>query len=64
MTDIGVVLSLFSALAVLAVGSILGAGLWARARNSSQDHPELAIEGVGADGNGGPHWLTLDDDRR
>jgi hypothetical protein len=62
MTDTGVVLSLFSALAVLAVGVILGAGLWARAR-ATHDRRELVLEGA-ADRSGTPRWLVHDDDRR
>jgi hypothetical protein len=57
MTDTGVVLSLFSALAILAVGTILGAGIWARARRNSHDQREFAIEAMGAD-RGAPAWLT------
>jgi hypothetical protein len=62
MTDTGVVLSMFSALAVLAVGVILGAGVWARARRDSQDRRELAMESVGAERT--PAWLTQPGDYR
>jgi hypothetical protein len=57
MTDTGLALSLFSALAVLAVGMILAAGLWARARTASQDQRELVVERSGRDG-ATPQWLT------
>ena len=57
MTDTGFALSVFSALAVLAVGMILAAGLWARARTASQDQRELVIERTGRDG-AAPQWLT------
>ena len=61
MTDIGLALSLFSALAVLAVGLILGAGLWARGRTASQERGEFALGG-GREPGGTPAWLTQQPD--
>ena len=61
MTDIGLALSLFSVLAVVAVGVILGAGLWARGR-ASHDRREFAMDGA-RDG-GTPAWLTQPDEYR
>jgi hypothetical protein len=54
---------LFSALAVLAVGMILAAGLWARARTASQDQREVVVGRTGRDG-GTPQWLTQPDEYR
>ena len=61
MTDTGVVLAMFSALAIVAVGTILGAGIWARARRNTQDRREFAIESAGID-RGAPAWLTQTSD--
>jgi hypothetical protein len=64
MTDTGMVLSLFSALAVLAVGSILGAALWARSRAATPEPIEPAYEMANSEPAGAYGWLGYDDDRR
>jgi hypothetical protein len=64
MTDPGMVLWLFSALAVLAVGSILGAALWARARADARERREPAYEMAHSEPAGNHGWLVHEDDRR
>lgn len=58
MTDTGVVLSLFSALAVLAVGAILGVAMWAHARSSERERRELSLGTPGGEQTAGMSWLS------
>jgi hypothetical protein len=64
MTDTGMVLWLFSGLAVLAVVSILGAAIWAHARSAARERLEPAYDMAGRDANPYNTWLAADDDPR
>lgn len=64
MTDTGMVLWLFSGLAVLAVVSILGMAIWAHARSVARERLEPAYDLAGREANTYNTWLRGDDDPR
>lgn len=57
MTNLGLVLTLFSGLAVLSVATIVVAAFWSHSRTNAQDRRELAFEAAHPDAN---PWLGED----
>jgi hypothetical protein len=64
MTETQMVLSMFSALAVLAVGVIVAAALWARSSAARERRLEPAYEMSGREPSANNGWLIEDNDAR